>query len=204
MPAKMLVLFYSTYGHAWQMAKAAVEGVQKAGAEAVLRRIPETLSTEILEKMHAVQAQQQFADVPHVTVDELTTYDGIIWVYATRFGMMPAQVKQFYDATGKHWASGALSGKVATVMVVTATQHGGQEMAILSFHHSLLHHGFVIVGMPPTFSTGVAEVQGCSPYGASSITGSSGERPVPSAVELDGARRQAQHASQIANKLAAK
>jgi len=203
MAAKMLVLFYSTYGHSFKMAQAAVEGVTAAGGIPTIKRIPETLSREILEKMHALEAQTQFQSYEHADVAELPTYDGIIWCFATRFGMVPAQLKTFWDATGKHWMSGALSGKPTTVMVTTNTQHGGQEAAILSFHHSLLHQGFIIVGLPaPTWGAGVAAVQGCSPYGASSIAGSSGER-MPSDVELEGARIQAKHITNIARKLAA-
>ena len=202
--SKVLVLFYSTYGHAFAMAKATVEGVEAAGSTATLKRIPETLSTEILEKMHAVQAQTAFADVPLITTAELTQYDAIILVTATRFGSVPAQVQTFFDTTGQLWYTGALVGKVGSVIVSTATQHGGQENSIGVVHTFFLHHGMVIVGLPGSFQGqfGVDEVKGLTPYGASTIAGGQGERQ-PSAVELDGARFQGKHVANIARKLSA-
>ena len=201
---KILVLFYSTYGHITKMAQAAVEGVQSAGAEAVLKRVPETLPEEVLAKMHAVEAQKAFADIPIATVDELPEYDGIIFALPTHFGAIPAQMKTFLDATGGLWLAGKLVGKVGSVIVSTATQHGGQETTIQNMHTVLLHHGFVIVGLPYSFQgqMGVEEVKGGSPYGATTIAGGMGER-LPSAIELDAARFQGKHVAGIAAKLAA-
>ena len=202
MPAKVLVLFYSTYGHCFQMARAAVEGVESTGASVILKRVAETLPTEVLEKMHAVQAQQAFASVPIATTAELPEYDGLILITPTRFGLMAAQMKAFIDATGQHWQSGALVGKAAAVMTATATQHGGNEMTILSSYLPLLHHGFILVGMPPV-STGLTEVQGLTPYGASTITGTMGDR-LPSSVELEGAKAQGKHFGLVTAKLTLK
>lgn len=203
--AKILVLFYSTYGHIYKMAQAAVEGVRAAGSEATLKRVRETLPHEVLEKMHAVEAQKAFEAVPIAEVSELSSYDGVIFAMPTRFGSMPAQMKAFLDATGGLWATGALVGKVGSVIVATATQHGGQETTIQNVHTVLLHQGFVIVGLPYTFPglSGVEAVKGGSPYGATTIAGSAGERQ-PSEVELDGARFQGSHVAKIAQKLAAK
>jgi NAD(P)H dehydrogenase (quinone) len=200
---KVLIVYYSTYGHVHQMAAAVAEGVaQIDGAEAVLRRVPETLPAEVLEKMGAVQAQESMADVPICTVDELAAADAVIFGTPTRFGNMCGQMRQFLDATGQLWASGALVGKVGSVFVSTATQHGGQESTILTFHVSLLHHGFVVVGLPYAFQGQMRldEITGGSPYGASTIAGGSGER-MPSANELEAARFQGKHVAQIAAKL---
>jgi len=201
---KVLIVYYSTYGHVHQMAEAIAEGVQQVdGAEAVLRRVPETLPDEILEKMGAVDAQQAISHVPVCTVDELASADAVIFGTPTRFGNMCGQMRQFLDATGQLWAEGALVGKVGSVFTSSATQHGGQEATILSFHISLLHHGFVLVGLPYAFQGQMKtdEVTGGSPYGASTIAGGSGER-MPSENELDGARFQGKHVAKIAKKLA--
>ena len=203
--ASVLVLFYSTYGHAYVMAKAAAEGVTQGGGHATLKRVAETLPREVLEKMHAVEAQAAFSHIPVADPSELDRYDGFIFVVPTRFGNMPAQMKTFLDATGQLWFRGALTGKVGSVMVSTATQHGGQETTIQSFHSVLLHHGMVLVGLPYTFAgqKGCEEVKGMSPYGASTIAGAQGERqPLP--VELDAARFQGKHVAGIAGKLAGK
>ncbi len=202
MPVKVLVLFYSTYGHMYTMAKAAAEGVQAAGAEAVVKRVAETLPVEVLEKMHAVEAQKAFVHVPVATVDELGQYDAIILGNPTRFGLMSAQMKTFWDATGQLWMQGALVGKVGSVMSSSATQHGGNEATILSTHIMLLHHGMIIVGLAGFQGvSGVEEVSGCTPYGASTIAGSMGQR-MPSENELNGARHQGKHVATIATKLA--
>ena len=202
--ANVLVLFYTTYGHNFTMAKAAVEGVSQAGSNAVLKRIPETLPDDVLAKMGALEAAKQWADVPVVTVDELPQYDAIVWAVPTRFGSIPAQVKTFLDATGGLWFTDALVGKVGSVMVSSNTQHGGQETTIHAMHTVLLHHGMVIVGLPYSFKgqSGVEEVKGGSPYGATTIAGSTGERQ-PSKDELDGAKFQGKHVATIANKLRA-
>ncbi len=201
---KVLILFYSTYGHVHKMAEAVAEGVAEVGgAEAVLRRVPETLPQEVLEKMGAVEAQKSMDHIPVATVDELAAADAVIFGTPTRFGNMCGQMRQFLDATGQLWAQGALVGKVGSVFTCSATQHGGQESTILSFHISLLHHGFVIVGLPYAFQGQMRtdEITGGSPYGASTIAGGSGER-MPSDNELDAARFQGKHVAQIASKLA--
>ena len=200
---KILVLFYSTYGHVWRMAEAVAEGVREvAGAEVVLKRVPETLPQEVLEKMGAVEAQKAFAHIPVAQPNELAEYDAIIFGTPTRFGNMTAQMRAFLDATGGLWAKGALVGKVGSVFVSSATQHGGQESTILSFHTTLLHHGMVLVGLPYVFQdqTRTDEITGGSPYGASTIVGSQGER-MPSENELAGARFQGKYVAEITEKL---
>ncbi len=200
---KVLILFYSTYGHVHKMAEAVAEGVAGVGgAEAVLRRVPETLPPEVLEKMGAVEAQKTMEHIPVATVDELAAADAVIFGTPTRFGNMCGQMRQFLDATGQLWAQGALVGKVGSVFTCSATQHGGQESTILSFHISLLHHGFVIVGLPYAFQGQMRtdEITGGSPYGASTIAGGSGER-MPSDNELEAARFQGKHVAEIASKL---
>ena len=201
---KVLVVFYSTYGHVYQMAEAVAEGARQVeGAEVELRRVPETLPDAVLEKMGAVDAQKAFSHFPVCTVDELATADAVIFGTPTRFGNMCGQMRQFLDATGQLWANGSLVGKVGSVFTSTATQHGGQESTILSFHITLLHHGFVIVGLPYAFQGQMQndEISGGSPYGASTIAGTSGER-TPSENELEGARFQGKHVAEIASKLA--
>ncbi len=200
---KVLVLYYSMYGHIHRMAEAIAEGVREvAGAEAVVRRVPETLSDEVLGMMGAIEAQKGFAHVPVCTVDELAGYDAIIFGTPTRFGNMCGQMRQFLDATGQLWSTGALIGKVGSVFTSSATQHGGQESTILTFHTFLLHQGMVIVGLPYSFAgqMGINEITGGSPYGASTITGGKGER-LPSENELAGARYQGAHVAGIAAKL---
>ena len=179
------------------------EGVNAVnGAEAVLRRVPETLPDDVLAKMGAVDAQQTMAHVPVCTVDELASADAVIFGTPTRFGNMCGQMRQFLDATGQLWAQGALVGKVGSVFTSSATQHGGQESTILSFHITLLHHGFVVVGLPYAFQgqMRIDEITGGSPYGAATIAGGSGER-MPSENELAGARFQGRHVAEIASKL---
>ncbi len=200
---KVLIVYYSTYGHVHKMAEAIAEGVKEvSGAEAVMRRVPETLPDEVLEKMGAVDAQKTMTHVPICTVDELASADAVIFGTPTRFGNMCGQMRQFLDATGQLWAQGALVGKVGSVFTSSATQHGGQESTILSFHITLLHHGFVVVGLPYAFQgqMRIDEITGGSPYGASTIAGGSGER-MPSENELDAARFQGRHVAQIASKL---
>jgi NAD(P)H dehydrogenase (quinone) len=201
----ILIVYYSTYGHVHKMAEAVAEGARKIeGAEAVMRRVPETLSKEVLEKMGAVDAQQKMAQVPICSVEELASADAVIFGTPTRFGNMCGQMRQFLDATGGLWAQGALVGKVGSVFTSSATQHGGQESTILSFHITLLHHGFVIVGLPYAFQgqMRIDEITGGSPYGASTIAGGSGER-MPSENELDAARFQGKHVAAITSKLKA-
>ena len=202
---KLLVVFYSTYGHIYRMAQAVAEGAREvAGANVVLRRVSETLPPDVLAAMGAVEAQKAFADIPIATVAELAEADAIIFGTPTRFGNMAAQMRQFLDATGGLWAQGKLVGKVGSVFASSATQHGGQESTILSFHTTLLHHGMVIVGLPYAFAgqTRLDEITGGSPYGASTIAGGKGER-MPSENELAAARFQGRHVAQIAKKLSA-
>ena len=202
---KILVVYYSTYGHLRQMAEAVVAGASSVEhAEVVLRRVPETLPEEVLEKMGALEAQKAQADIPEVTVADLASADAIIFGTPTRFGNMSGQMRQFLDATGQLWSEGSLVGKVGSVFTASATQHGGQESTILTFHVTLLHHGMVIVGLPYAFQgqMRIDEITGGSPYGAATIAGGSGER-MPSENELDGARFQGEHVAKIASKLAA-
>lgn len=201
---KILIVFYSTYGHVYEMAKAVEQGAEQVpGAEVDIRQVPETLSADVLEKMGAVEAKKAFSHVPVCTVEELEKADAVIFGTPTRFGNMCGQMRQFLDATGGQWASGALIGKVGSVFVSTATQHGGQESTILSFHTTLLHHGFVVVGLPYAFQgqMRIDEITGCSPYGASTIAGGEGER-WPTENELAGARFQGKHVAEITAKLA--
>lgn len=202
---KVLVVYYSMYGHIYKMAQAVEQGGRQVkGADVALRRVPETLPDAVLEKMGAVEAQKLQAQVPICTVDELGEADAIIFGTPTRFGNMCGQMRQFMDATGKLWMSGALVGKVGSVFSSSNTQHGGQESTILSFHTTLLHQGMVIVGLPYAFQGQMTmdEITGCSPYGASTIAGKNGER-MPSENELAGARFQGEHVAKIAKKLSA-
>ena len=197
---KVLVLYYSSYGHIEKMAEAVAEGVREAGAEATIKRVPELVPEEIARKSHFKLDQA----APIATVDELPNYDAIVFGVPTRFGNMPAQMKNFLDQTGGLWMQGKLIGKVGSVFTSTATQHGGQESTILSTHTVLLHQGMVIVGLPYSFQgqMGVKDVTGGSPYGASTISDGDGSRQ-PSDNELAGARFQGRHVAQIAAKLAA-
>lgn len=200
---KVLILFYSMYGHTLKMAEAVAEGVREIpGCETVLKRVPETLSSDVLEKLGALEAQKAQKQLPTATVDDLADAGAIIFGTPTRFGNMCGQMRQFLDATGSLWMKGALIGKVGSVFTCSATQHGGQESTILNFHTTLLHHGMVVVGLPYSFAgqMGVAELTGCSPYGASSVVGGQGER-MPSQNELAGARFQGAHVARIAQKL---
>ena len=196
---KVLVLYYSSWGHIEKMAYAAAEGAREGGAEAVVKRVPELVPREIAEKAHYKLDQP----APIATVDELADYDAVIVATPTRFGNMTAQMKNFLDQTGALWAKGSLVGKVGSVISSSATQHGGQESTILTTIPVLLHLGFIIVGLPYAFQgqMGVEEVKGGSPYGASTIAGGDGSRQ-PSAIELDAARYQGRHVAQIAGKLA--
>ncbi|MCX5916026.1 MAG: NAD(P)H:quinone oxidoreductase [Deltaproteobacteria bacterium] len=200
---KVLIVFYSMYGHIYRMAEAIAEGVKQVpGAEAILRRVPETLPEEVLKKMGALEAKKAFAHIPVATVDELPSAEAIIFGTPTRFGNMCGQMRQFLDATGQLWAKGALVGKVGSVFASSATQHGGQESTILSFHTTLLHQGMIVVGLPYSFQgqTRIDEITGGSPYGASTIAGGKGER-MPSENELAAARFQGKHVAAIASKL---
>jgi NAD(P)H dehydrogenase (quinone) len=198
--AKILVLYYSSWGHMEQMANAAAEGARSAGATVTVKRVPELVPVDVAKSMHYKLDQS----APIADPNELADYDAIIFGSGTRYGMMTAQMKSFLDQTGGLWMKGALVGKVGSVMSSSATQHGGQESTILSFHTVLLHHGMVIVGLPYAFQgqMGTTEVMGNSPYGASTIAGGDGSRQ-PSAIELEGAKYQGAHVAKITAKLAA-
>jgi NAD(P)H dehydrogenase (quinone) len=200
---KVLIVFYSAYGHIYRMAEAVAQGAgEVAGAEVSLARVPETLSEELLKKIGAFEAQQAFSHVPVCSVEELATADAVIFGTPTRFGNMCGQMRQFLDGTGGLWAKGALVGKVGSVFTSSGTQHGGQESTILSVHTTLLHHGMILVGLPYTFTgqTQTDVVAGCSPYGASTIAGNTGAR-VPIEQELAGARYQGRHVAAITARL---
>lgn len=198
--SKVLVLYYSSYGHIEKMAQAVAAGVREAGAEAVIKRVPE-LVPEAIAKKSGFKLDQA---APVATVAELPEYDAIILGVPTRFGNMPAQMKNFLDQTGGLWLQGKLIGKVGSVFTSTATQHGGQESTILSTHTVLLHQGMIIVGLPYSYrgQMGVSEIVGGSPYGASTVADGDGSRQ-PSENDLAGARYQGRHVAEIANKLAA-
>jgi NAD(P)H dehydrogenase (quinone) len=200
---KITIIQYSMYGHILKMAEAAAEGVREVpGCDAVIKRVPETLSDEVLGMMGALEAQKSMAHLPVATVNDLAEADGLLFGTPTRFGNMCGQMRQFLDATGGLWMKGALVGKPAGVFCSSATQHGGQESTILSFHTTLLHHGMVVVGLPYAFAgqMDISEITGGSPYGASTIAGGQGER-LPSDNELAGARFQGAHLARIALKL---
>ncbi len=197
------IIFYSAYGHIYRMAEAVAEGVREVkGAVPVLLRVPEILPAELLEKTGIAAAQKAFIHIPEATLNDLETADAVIFGTPTRFGNMIAQMRSFLDSTGPLWEKGALIGKVGSVFTSSATQHGGQESTILSFHITLLHHGMVIAGLPYAFQgqMRIDEMSGCSPYGASTIAGGKGER-LPSENELAGARFQGRHAADIASRL---
>ncbi len=201
---KILVVYYSMYGHIHRMAEAAAKGAKEVeGAEVEMCRVPETLSEEVLKMMGALEAQKAFSHIPVCTVDKLGEADAIIFGSPTRFGNMCGQMRQFLDATGNLWAESTLVGKVGSVFTSSNTQHGGQESTILSFHWTLFHLGMVIVGLPYSFQGQMRmdEITGGSPYGASTIAGSQGER-MPSENELAAARFQGKHVATIASKLA--
>ncbi len=196
---KVLVLYYSSYGHIEAMAEAVAEGARSvAGTVVDIKRVPELVPAEVAAAAH-IKVNQA---APIATPDELANYDAIIFGTPTRFGNMAAQMRNFLDQTGGLWFANALVGKVGSVFCSTASQHGGQETTITSFHTTLLHHGMVIVGLPYTFkgNSEMGEISGGTPYGATTIAGNDGSR-MPSANELDGARFQGNHVAQIAGKL---
>jgi NAD(P)H dehydrogenase (quinone) len=200
--AKILVLYYSSYGHLEKMSEAVAEGARSvAGTEVTIKRVPEIVPEEVAKKSGFKLDQK----APIAKPDELADYDGIIFGIPTRFGNMAAQMRNFLDQTGGLWMSGALIGKVGSVFASTATQHGGQESTILSSHITLLHQGMVIVGLPYSAKEQMtlAEITGGSPYGASTITGGDGSR-MPSENELTMARFQGRHVAEITAKLAKK
>ena len=200
------VVFYSMYGHIYRMAEAVAEGAREVeGAEVELLQVPELIPDEVLEKSGAKKARAAFAHIPVAKVGDLADVDAVIFGTPTRYGNMCAQMRNFLDQTGGLWAQNALVGKVGSVFTSSATQHGGQETTITSFHTTLLHHGMVIVGLPysETRQFTLDEISGGSPYGAGTITAGDGSR-LPSENELAMARFQGRHVAAIAKKLAGK
>jgi NAD(P)H dehydrogenase (quinone) len=203
MSIKVQVIFYSLFGHVYKMAQAIVEGAKQVpGADVSLYQVAELMPDEVLEKYGAKAAKAAFAKVPVATVDQLPEAHAIIFGTPTRFGNMAAQMRNFLDQTGALWGKGSLIGKVGSVFASTATQHGGQETTITSFHSTLLHHGMVIVGVPYSESglTHMGDISGGTPYGATTLAGSDGSRQ-PSENELKIARYQGKHVTEIAGKL---
>ena len=197
--AKILILYYSMYGHIEIMANAVAEGARNVeNTEVVVKRVPELMSEEVARRVGAKLDQA----APVATVDELPNYDAIIFGTPTRFGNMCAQMRNFLDQTGRLWLSGGLIGKVGSVFTSTGTQHGGQETTITSFHTTLLHHGMIIVGVPYSCQEimNMSEITGGSPHGASTLAGGDGKRQ-PSDNEIKIARFQGAHVAQMASKL---
>ena len=193
---RVLVLYYSSWGHVEAMAKAVAEGAASvAGVSVDVRRVPELVPDSIAVASHYKTDQ----NAPLIEPEDLANYDAIVFGTPTRFGNMAAQMRNFLDRTGGLWARGALIGKIGSVFAVTGTQHGGQETTLTSFHTTLFHHGMVVVGLPYSFQgmTGMDEVTGGTPYGATGLAGGDGTRPV-SANELAGARFQGMHVAQTA------
>ncbi|MCG8383070.1 MAG: NAD(P)H:quinone oxidoreductase [Gammaproteobacteria bacterium] len=198
--AKILVLYYSSYGHIESMANAIAVGARSvAGTEVNIKRVPELVPEEAA-KQAGIKLEQ---DAPVATVDELANYDAIIFGTPTRFGNMSAQMRNFLDQTGGLWANGKLIGKVGSVFTSTGVQHGGQETTLTSFHTTLMHHGMVVVGVPFSCAelSNMDEISGGTPYGASTLAGGDGSRQ-PSKNELKIAQFQGQHVADIAKKLA--
>jgi len=196
--AKVLVLYYSTYGHIETMAGAVAEGARAAGAKVDVKRVPETVPEEIARNAHFKLDQA----APVATVADLAEYDAIVIGTPTRFGRMPSQMAAFLDQAGGLWAKGVLNGKVGGAFTSSATQHGGNEMTLFSIIANLLHFGLIVVGLPYSFAgqMTIEEITGGAPYGATTIAGGKGERK-PSNNELDGARHQGELIAGIAKKL---
>ena len=204
MATKIQVVFYSMYGHIYKMAEAVAAGAREvAGADVKLFQVPELVPDDVLEKSGAKAARAAFAQVPLIQPDQLAEADAIIFGSPTRFGNMCAQMRNFLDQTGGLWMKGSLVGKVGSVFSSTASQHGGQETTLTSFHSTLLHQGMVIVGVPYTEQrlVNMQEITGGTPYGATTVTGPDGSRQ-PSENELAIARYQGRHVAEIASKLA--
>jgi NAD(P)H dehydrogenase (quinone) len=201
---KVLVLFYSMYGHNWIMAQHAMIGAQKVeNAEVKLRKIRETLPEDVLKKMNALEPCKQWERILVASPQDLEECDVAIFATPTRFGVMCAQMKTFIDSLGGGWERDKFVGKIAGVMTSSNTQHGGQETTILSFLTALLHLGFVVGGLPYSFREQVPldQINGCSPYGASTIAGTKQDR-YPSDTEVRGAEYQAEHLTRLGTKLA--
>jgi NAD(P)H dehydrogenase (quinone) len=206
MPAKIQIIFHSTYGHVWKLAEAVAEGARGvAGTDVQVFQVAETLSAEILGKMGAIEAKKAFAHVPIADPKQLAEADAIILGTPTRYGSAAAQIQAFLDATGSLWVAGTLIGKVGSAFTSTASQHGGQETTILSIATFFFHQGMVICGVPYSSAELLTldEMSGGTPYGATTIAGPRGERH-PSANELAIARAQGRHVATIATKLAAR
>ncbi len=206
MATNVQVVFYSSHGHVYRMAEAIAAGAREVeGVQVTLLQVPELVPDDVLEKSGAKAARQAFAHVPVATPEHLADADAIIFGTPTRFGNMCGQMRNFLDQTGGLWLSGALIGKVGSVFTSTATQHGGQETTLTSFHTTLLHQGMIVVGLPYSEARQMTmgEISGGSPYGATTITGGDGSR-LPSENELAMARFQGRHVAQIARKQAAK
>ena len=200
---KIFVVFYSTFGHVYRLSESIAKGAREVdGAEVELLQVAETLPEEVLGKMGALEARKAFAHIPVVEPNQLRDADAIIFGTPTRFGNMSAQMKTLLDATGGIWQSGDLMGKVGSVFTSTASQHGGQETTLTSFHTVLLHHGMVVVGVPYSCEllSKTDEMCGGTPYGASTIAAPDGSRQV-SETELEIARFQGRHVADIARKL---
>ncbi len=203
MAIKVQIVFYSMYGHIYTMAEAIATGARSVpGVEVTLLQVPELIPDDVLEQYGAKAARQAFSHVPLATVNGLAEADAIIFGTPTRFGNMAAQMRNFLDQTGKLWMQGGLVGKVGSVFASTASQHGGQETTITSFHSTLLHHGMIIVGVPYAEARllNMDEITGGTPYGATTLAGADGSRQ-PSENELAIARYQGAHVAKIAAKL---
>lgn len=203
MATKIQIVFYSMYGHLYQMAEAVAAGAREvADTEVTLYQVTELMPDEVLEKSGAKFARAAFAHIPVIAPEQLVDADAIIFGAPTRFGNMCAQMRNFLDQTGGLWARGALIGKIGSVFTSTASQHGGQETTLTSFHTTLLHHGMVIVGVPYSDARQMilTEISGGTPYGASTIAGGDGSRQ-PSENELAIARFQGKHVATIASRL---
>ena len=203
MGIKVNVIFYSMYGHVFRMAEAVASGAKEvSGAEVSIFQVAELIPDEVLEKYGAKGARASFAKIPTAKVEDLAEADAIIFGTPTRFGNMAAQMRNFLDQTGQLWAKGALIGKVGSVFASTASQHGGQEMTITSFHTTLLHHGMIIVGLPYSEAglTNMLEISGGTPYGATTLAGTDGSRQ-PSENELGLAKAQGRRVAEITSKL---
>lgn len=196
---KIYIVFYSMYSHIYQMAEAVAKGARSVeGAEVSLFRVPELIPDDVLESSGAKEAQKSFSHIPEIQPEQLEEADAVIFGTPTRFGMMTAQMRNFLDQTGKQWMNGSLINKVGSVFTSTATQHGGQETTITSFHATLLHHGFIIVGVPYSEQglLNMDEITGGSPYGAGTLADGDGSRQ-PSQNELGIAETQGKRVAEV-------
>ena len=201
--AKIQIVFYSMYGHVYKLAQAVAEGARQVpGTEVTLYQVPELVPNKVLEESGAKAAREAFAHIPVAEPDTLAEADAIIFGTPTRFGNMCAQMRNFLDQTGQLWFQGALVGKVGSVFASTASQHGGQETTITSFHSTLLHHGMIVVGVPYAEQRllNMKEITGGTPYGATTLADADGSRQ-PTENELAIARFQGKHVAEIAQKL---